>query len=102
MKVCGYTAKGRFIENLREVTFICSQEELAAISRFFTAGMEKLACDEAPEKHGYIAIDGHYCMEMRDYAQQWSRKNPAVILYVEQAQGQGTTSIENPERYMRL
>ena len=98
MKVCGYTAKGRFIENLREVTFICSQEELAAISRFFTAGMEKLACDEAPEKHGYIAIDGHYCMEMRDYDQQWSRKNPAVILYVEQAQGEAPSAIEMPER----
>ena len=60
MEVCGYTAKGRFIENLQEVTFICSKEELATISRLFAAGMEKLACDEVPEKYGYIAIDGHH------------------------------------------
>ena len=83
MRVCGYTEKGRLVRNLREVTFVCSREELASLQHFFLAGMGQLASDVPPEACGFVEIDGQYCIEMHDFDRKWGKDNPAIFLYLE-------------------
>lgn len=83
MRVCGYTEKGRLVKNLREVTFVCSKEELASLQRFLSAGTEQLASEPTPEACGFVEIDGQYCIEMHDFDRKWDKDNPAIILYLE-------------------
>lgn len=83
MEACGYTLNGRAIKGLKELTFICTEEELSSLIQFLSTG-KRLLCDDAdPKKHGFIPIDGRYCIEIRDWDRQWSRENPAIILYIE-------------------
>lgn len=82
MKVCGYTRQGRAVIGLKELTLVCTEEELTAVIQFLSLG-KKLLCEENPEKSGFIPINGRYCIEMRDWDKKWSKDNPAVILYVE-------------------
>lgn len=82
MKVCGYTRRGRAVIWLKELTLVCTEEELSAVIQFLLLG-KKLLCEGNPEKSGFIPTDGRYCIEMRDWDKQWSKDNPAVVLYLE-------------------
>ena len=87
MNACGYNRSWKPIKSLKELTFICSKEEIAALARFFAAAKETLCDNPDPQKDGFVPINGRYCMELQIWDEQWPKENPAIIVYVEDADG---------------
>ena len=82
MIINGRNKRGNFVEEMNEVVFNCSKEEVDCLLEFFTKVRKQLCEDAIPEEAGFVPIGDSYCMEMFEWVPQWSGKNPGVIVYV--------------------